>query len=297
MTVIAPSGVLLAQVISDVTDRAVEVGTRLGVAVAVFALIVVIARLIRPVLRAWLARGGRPSRARVFSGLASILVVVAGTLIAATIAFPSVEIADVLASVGLLSVAVGFAFKDVLENVLAGVMLILRDPFQSGDEIRVGDVEGTVEGITVRETLLRTFDGQRVLVPNAKVFTDIIEVQTHFPLVRQTIEMDLDLSADLPALRAQLAEAIGRVQGVAPVPSPDVIALHLDPELRIRCRFWCAPQRSVVTSVRDRAVEAIRAVLLEHPGALARPELVVDVVAPEVTRPDRPGPSSGSSPG
>ena len=249
-------------VIEDIVRRGSEVAVRIAVAVVVVAVFVLLSRLLRPLVRRRLSRTGRPSRARVFSGLVSIGVIVAGTMIGATIAFPSVEIADVLASLGLLSVAVGFAFKDVLENLLAGAMLIVRDPFQSGDDVRVGEIEGTVEGITVRETLLRTFDGQRLLIPNAKVFTDTIEVRTHYPQLRQSVTVDVALHADLAALRRQLAVAMTHVDGVAATPHPEVVATELSPDLRLECRFWTSSVRSTMTEARDRVVEVIRGELL-----------------------------------
>jgi small conductance mechanosensitive channel len=261
--VILGAALVDSSVIESIARRAGEVAVRIAVAVAVVAVFVLLSRMVRPWVRRRLARTGRPSRARVFSGLVSIGVIVAGTLIGATIAFPSVEIADVLASFGLLSVAVGFAFKDVLENLLAGAMLIVRDPFQSGDDVRVGDVEGTVEGITVRETLLRTFDGQRLLIPNARVFMDTIEVRTHHAQVRQTIAIDVDLEADLAPLRRRLEAALAVVDGVAEVPPVDVVATELSPDVRLECRFWTSSSRAAMTAARDQAIETIRRELLE----------------------------------
>jgi small conductance mechanosensitive channel len=271
------SSIVDADVIEGIVRRGGEVAVRIAVAVVVVAIFVLFSRVLRPLVRRRLSRTGRPSRARVFSGLVSIGVIVAGTMIGATIAFPSVEIADVLASLGLLSVAVGFAFKDVLENLLAGAMLIVRDPFQSGDDVRVGELEGTVEGITVRETLLRTFDGQRLLIPNAKVFTDTIEVRTHYHQVRQSVAIDVALHADLAPLRRQLAAAVADVEGVAATPHAEVVATELSPDVRLECRFWTTSARATMTEVRDRVIETIRHELLHTSVPLPAQAVTLEV--------------------
>jgi small-conductance mechanosensitive channel len=249
------------EVLRAALQRGAEVGVRLMVAAAVILMFLVAGKLLRPVVRSRLAHRRRPSYARVFSGLVSVTVVLVGSLIAATIAFPSVEIADVLASLGILSVAVGFAFKDVLENLLAGVLLILRDPFQSGDEVRVGDLHGTAEGITVRETLLRTFDGRRVLVPNAQVFTNVIEVQTHYPLARSSFEVEVDVNADVSTVRHTIEELLATTDGVAAEPAPQVLAAGIGAGVRLECRYWTDSRQRDITAVRGRAVEAVSAFL------------------------------------
>ena len=72
---------------------------------------------------------------------------------------PVGEPVDLLAGLGFFSVAIGFAFQDILENLLAGILLLFRQPFVAGDQICVKEHEGTVERITIRETVLVTFDG------------------------------------------------------------------------------------------------------------------------------------------
>jgi small-conductance mechanosensitive channel len=169
----------------------------------------------------------RPSYTRVFGALYMTVIVGAAVLLAMTLAFPSVRMVDVLASLGIVSVAVGFAFKDVLENVLAEVLLLLRDPFKSGDEIRVGEHEGTVEGVTIRETLPRTPAGQRVLLPNAQVYTSALEVLTHCPATWITFAVVLDVAADLDQATPVMQTALRAVEEVVSDPAPQVVVTDL----------------------------------------------------------------------
>ncbi|MFC7543286.1 mechanosensitive ion channel family protein [Siccirubricoccus deserti] len=75
--------------------------------------------------------------------------------------------ADLFNLLGIGGVAIGFAFRDVLQNLLAGVLILLTRPFRIGDQIRHGEQEGTVEDIWIRATVLRTYDNRRILIPNA----------------------------------------------------------------------------------------------------------------------------------
>ncbi|WHP61425.1 mechanosensitive ion channel [Arthrobacter sp. KFRI-F3372] len=178
--------------------------------------------LLRPFVQRRLQKQERPSRTRVFTALYSLSVAVFVVLVPITLVFPSVRVVDVLASLGVVSVAVGFAFKDVLENLLAGFLLLLRDPFKSGDQIKVAGYEGTVEGITVRETLLRTTDGERVLIPNAHVYTGALVVQTHYPTVRLTFRLLVDPHANPDLIRTTVTQALTPLNAEG-APPPDVV--------------------------------------------------------------------------
>jgi small conductance mechanosensitive channel len=141
-----------AEPLDAVLERAGDFAAQLVLATAAFTVLMLLARALRPLVRRGLDRRQRRSYTRVFLGLYRVVAWLLSFLIAVTLAFPSVRVVDLLAGLGVLSVAAGFAFKDILENLLAGALLLLRDPFKSGDEIRIGDHEGIVEGITVRES-------------------------------------------------------------------------------------------------------------------------------------------------
>jgi hypothetical protein len=231
---------------------------------------------------------------------------------------------DVLASLGIVSVAVGFAFKDVLENVLAEVLLLLRDPFKSGDEIRVGEHEGTVEGVTIRETLPRTPAGQRVLLPNAQVYTSALEVLTHCPATWITFAVVLDVAADLDQATPVMQTALRAVEEVVSDPAPQVVVTDLGvgtvtPECRPGPRRTgrrrprpdpilgpgdhAAPRRAPgrrLRPTRPRPQRTAGHQRLRHPGARCRPERRPDRVRPtrrtghpgrtQPRRPDHPRP-------
>lgn len=263
-------------ILRDVAERAVELATRTAVFVLLVAVVVLLGRLLRPLVRRRLDRRGRPSYTRVFGALYGALVALAAGLLAATLAFPSVQMVDVLASLGIVSVAVGFAFKDVLENLLAGVLLLLRDPFKSGDHIRVGDFEGVVEGVTVRETLLRTSSGQRVLLPNALVYTSPLEVLTHYATTRVGFPLVLDAGADLDAARRAAVDALGRLADVRRDPPPDALVTAAGTgQVTMECRMWTTAAPSGLPAARDAALRAVLAALVSAGIPLATGDVLL----------------------
>ena len=93
-------------------------------------------------------------------------------MLAVTIVAPSLTPGDLIAGLGVSFVAIGFAFKDILQNMLAGIPILLRQPFEVGDQIVSGGHEGTVERIETRATLIKTYDGRGVVIPNADIYTE-----------------------------------------------------------------------------------------------------------------------------
>lgn len=262
----------------DLTSRAGELAVRLTVAIAVIAAFSLAARLVMPLVRRFLDRRGRPSYTRVFSGLFRLAVVLIGCLFSLTLAFPSVRVADVLAIFGIVSVAAGFAFKDTFENLLAGVLLLVRNPFKSGDQVTIAGRDGTVEGVTVRETLLRGHDGRRYFIPNANVMTDVIEVETDDTKLRQSFSLLLDRSADFGTLRSILQDAIQRAEGVCTEPPAEVLLVDVvNGQVEVQCRFWSGSRRREATAARDHVIGAAVAAVAQHDIVLSVDALRVEL--------------------
>jgi hypothetical protein len=119
--------------------------------------------------------------------IADVGIWVVALFIAAAVAFPSVTPANIMTGLGLGTVAIGFAFRDIFENFLAGVLILYREPFRLGDCIECAKIEGFVEEITARDTHLRQTDGQRVVLPNAMLFKNPATVRTDKDIRRTTI--------------------------------------------------------------------------------------------------------------
>jgi small conductance mechanosensitive channel len=103
-------------------------------------------------------------------------IVVMGFLIALSVVAPSFQAADLIKLLGVGTVAIGFAFQNILQNFLAGILLLLQEPFRLGDLISVTGIEGNVSDIQARATVVKTKEGRQVVIPNAVIFTNPVAV-------------------------------------------------------------------------------------------------------------------------
>jgi small conductance mechanosensitive channel len=163
------------------------------------------------------------------------------------------------ASLGVGTVAIGFAFRDILQNYLAGILLLLTEPFRIGDQIIFGGYEGTVEDIQTRATLIRTYDGRRVVIPNGNLFTQSVEVNTAFEKRRSQFDVGIGYGDDIATARRVMLEAMKSVDGVADDPPPEVLLVSLsDYSVNLRARWWTKSPRIEQMRVQDQVLEAIK---------------------------------------
>jgi small-conductance mechanosensitive channel len=207
-------------------------------AVVVLVLFWLGARLVRGSLRRVLARTSTEGHVDlVVARLAYVGVMALG--IVTGLGMLGVSVAALVTGLGLAGFALGFAFKDILGNFLAGIMLLFQRPFTLGDQVRIDSVEGTVENIRVRDTVLRAPDGTLAYLPNEKVFTATI-VNVSSPSVRRAeVVVSVDSSADLALAVRTAADTLAGHEAALDEPAPDVLVTALaDGAVRLACRFW-----------------------------------------------------------
>jgi small-conductance mechanosensitive channel len=119
--------------------------------------------------------------------LMSIGIWVVGLLVTAMIIFPGLTPANALGALGVASIAVGLAFKDIFENFFAGILLLWKFPFENGDFIECQDIKGQVEDVTIRMTRIRLMSGEELLVPNAFLYKNPVRVVTSRPYRRVSV--------------------------------------------------------------------------------------------------------------
>ncbi len=236
-------------------------------------LIVALVVLVVFILTAWLAGGAvvsvfrhrnRPDLGRLLGGFARWLVVVLGLLVVCAIVFPSVKPVDLLATLGIGSVAVGFAFKDILQNWLSGLLILYRQPFRRGDQIRSGDFEGTVEAIEPRATLIRTYDGQRVVIPNADIYTRAVTVRTAFETRRSQYDVGIGYGDDVEQACKVILGALGKSDAIVAEPAPEALPWELAPStVVIRVRWWTKSRRDNVVQSQAQVIVALKRALTD----------------------------------
>ena len=193
---------------------------------------------------------------------ASITTWIVGIVLACVIAFPGLRLGDIIATLGLGSVAIGFAFQDIFKNFLSGILILIQRPFRIDDQIIVGDYEGTVEQIDIRTTKIRTYSGERILMPNSEVFTSAVRVRTAFDRRRTDLAVGVDYNTSLPEAKRILQETIEGVEGVLDNTSPEIDLVGFgDSSIDFVVRYWTYPRQPQVRQVQTRAIIAIKKAL------------------------------------
>ena len=205
--------------------------------------------------------------------VAQTVVVVLGLLLALNLLGASALVGAVLGSAGVVGLVLGFAFKDVAENYIAGVLLSLRRPFAPGDHLLVDQYEGKVIAVTARTTLLMTLDGNELSLPNGLVFRSVVTNFTANPKRRFDFTLPVDPGESLSRARDLGLAAMAGVDGVLADPGPSWSADGYNLKgMDLRFFGWVDQRSNDVGKVRSEALRAVR-------GAFARagvhgPELV-----------------------
>jgi small conductance mechanosensitive channel len=211
----------------------------------------------------------RPNLGVVFARLAGAAVVLLGLLVAFSIVAPSFQAGDLIKVLGIGSVAIGFAFQNILQNFLAGLLLLWAEPFRVGDQIKLDNFEGTVEDIQTRATTIKTYDGRRVVIPNAELFTHSVTVNTAFEIRRWEYEFSANAEDGLAQLKAAILETLKNVEGVLSTPPPEALVVDLGDSglnvVKLLITWWTkSPRQHEMVASHDRVLTAVREAMLRR---------------------------------
>jgi len=183
-----------------------------------------------------------------------------------------------VAGLGVAGLTVGFALQDITRNFVAGIILMTRKPFRIGDTVTIGSHTGTVLSINTRDTVIKTFDGEMVILPNISVFTAAIVNQSDLPYQRRTIKIGLGYSEDIARASQMFLDAINSVEGVMKDPAASVFAEQLgDSAISLAARFWVDQTTHSLLSVHSDVVRAIKEIAENEKINLPHPLQVVNL--------------------
>lgn len=189
----------------------------------------------------------------------NISIWLVGFFLACILAFPGLNLGTVFGALGLSSIAIGFAFQDIFKNFLAGILILLQEPFKIGDEIIVEGYQGLIEHIDIRTTIIRTYQGEKVLIPNATIFTNSVQVRTGYDKRRTDLGVGVDYNTPLPQTKELLLKIITDVDGVLAQPAPEIDLVNFgDSSIDFVVRYWTLPQQRIVRKVQTTAIIAIK---------------------------------------
>lgn len=199
-----------------------------------------------------------------FTQLTNVVVWIVGILVAAIVVFPGMTPAKVLTVLGLSSVAIGFAFKDIFENFFAGVLILWRFPFDPGDYVECDGVAGRVVHTSIRMTTVRNVTGELVAVPNAMLFKNPVRVLTDRPVRRVTITCGVAYDADVDEAREVIRNAVESCETIAPNHSVEIFAEAFgSSSIDFEVTWWTGSKPVDVRRSRDEVVAAVKRALDE----------------------------------
>jgi small conductance mechanosensitive channel len=206
----------------------------------------------------------RPSLVALFMTLAGVFVWIFGILVALAVVMPGVNAGSLITVLGLSSVAIGFAFRDIFENFLAGILIMLRRKMRVGDLIECGGTEGRVEQTTLRETYLRRLDNQLTIVPNSQLFKNPVRVLTDARLRRYEIIVGVAYDSDLDQAAQVIEGALKPLDAVESSRPIEVYAREFNEStIDFTVRWWAGSTQLKMHQSRDRVVRAIKRALDE----------------------------------
>lgn len=206
----------------------------------------------------------RNSLRELFGKIINITIWIIGILIVATILFPDFTPSKILSVIGLSSIAIGFAFKDIFENFLAGILILLREPFQLGDFIECEDLEGFVEDINIRDTYIRKVDGQRIVLPNAMLFKNPVQVRTDKNERRITIMCGVAYDEDVDKAREIIKESVEGLDTVNKNKEVQIFAQAFGASsIDFEVTWWTGSSPLEIRKSRDEVVAAVKGALDE----------------------------------
>jgi small conductance mechanosensitive channel len=235
---------------------------------------VLAARLVRRGVEAALGRTSTEAYVHLLvAKLAYFGVLTLGTVVALSIG--GVSLGVLVGSLGLATVALGFALQDIVGNFVAGIVLLLEHPFTRGDHIATEDAQGTVEDIRVRATQLRTPDGQQVLVPNKLLFTSVLTNASATMRRRLEAHVAVPYGQDAGRAREALIAAATKTEGVSKDRdwAPRVLTRDFgDGAIDLSLWFWVDPRAADLLRVRSEVLETADAALRAAGLDLAPPQ-------------------------
>jgi small conductance mechanosensitive channel len=202
-----------------------------------------------------------------FRNLTTWLLVLIGVILALNVLGLRTLAAGLLAGGGITAVAIGFAFRGIGENFLAGLFLAFSRPFNVGDLIQSGDLQGVVRGIELRHTHIRTIDARDIFIPSSQIYNDPLVNYTKDGLRRPSFTVGIDYADDSEEARRILFQAVLEVDRILKERQPGVTISALAPDyVELEVFFWIDTFKEGVSlpQVRTEVMEKCRRALVRE---------------------------------
>ena len=172
------------------------------------------------------------------------------------------DVSAFLAGLGILGFTIGFALQEIMQNFVAGLILLVQQPFEIGNFVSVSGYSGTVAAINMRTTEIKTLDGRLIIIPNSKVLSNAIENYSRADLLRVDLPVGVGYDTDLDLARASILEALPGIKGYLSEPAPSIIYHSFgESSIDMDIRFWINTSQNNVFDAKDQALIATKRAL------------------------------------
>lgn len=226
-------------------------------AILIFIVSLYIARLLSNTLKKVLKnRKADPEITQLLAQMTRWSIIVIGTITALQRFF---DVSAFLTGLGILGFTIGFALQEIMQNFVAGVILLIQQPFDVGDVIETDEFLGTVLAINLRTSEMETADGRIVIIPNATILSNPIINYTRAEFRRVELPVGVAYGSDPTVARQTVLEAIKNVPGYVGEPKPAVI-FHTfgDSSMDMSARFWIDTSKTGTSTAKDAAFELVK---------------------------------------
>jgi small conductance mechanosensitive channel len=265
----------------------------LAVAIAIVLIAAWIGRLLGGRLRLPWLRSRNPYLDGLLRRAVQAAALLAGLLVALDLLGATTLVGAVLGSAGLIGIIIGFAFRDLAENYLSGVLLSLRRPFEPGDHVMVDGHEGRVVSLNSRATVLMTLDGNHLRLPNALVFKGVLLNYTRNPKRRLRFTLGVGNEEDIALARQLGRDTLLAMDGVLDDPPPDALVLEAgDSSMTMEYSAWVDQREVDFRKVQSEGIRLVKAALEDAGMDLPEPIYRVQMVERAVGRGMEPAQAS-----
>ena len=216
-----------------------------------------------------------------FSRLIVVFTIIIGIFTSLTVIIPGFTFGSLVTGLGFTTFVIGFATKDILNNLLSGVLILWQQPFRIGDYLFVGNNQGKVENIGVRATQLRKDDGELVLIPNGDMYSSAITIRGAGAERRMILKISISYECNVGHAKEIINHALEATEGVVSEPKPSVVVTDLSAEgVNISIYFWINTDKDKPLQVFDAVATNVKKSLDEADVEMYPPSSVI-VQTPE----------------
>jgi small conductance mechanosensitive channel len=160
---------------------------------------------------------------------------------------------------GLIGLGISFALRDTIANLIAGLMIMVNQPFKVGDQIETQGEEGTVKDIRIRATEIRTYDGKLVIIPNSQLYNGVVINNTAYDERRFDLIVGVGYEDDMQTAKDLAEETLDEIDEIEDEPEPEVLVEELGgSSVNLKLRGWTRPSKANMVAVTSEATQKIK---------------------------------------